>query len=174
MYYHICFTSFHSINHWFMHLLCIFCMMNVRVWQGNIVLRNISDVTEGVHWVQLHHPRQKSHLFKKNTKREFSICFCLILTFGLLWKNVTTCPFRRVVKIIQNESFKDNICSIAMSLQQFGFVALIFRSSRVIVLKKDVLKNSAILSAKHLCRSFFFCSSFCSLWGKYGWDGSIN
>ena len=36
---------------------------------------------------------------------KFSIYFCLILTFGQLQKNVTTCPFRRVVKIIHNESF---------------------------------------------------------------------
>ena len=76
---------------------------------------------------------RKVSLFKRNTRRKFSICFCLILTFGLLQKNVTTCPF---AKIIQNESLKDNICSIAMSLQQFffllpqfGFVGLIFRSS---------------------------------------------
>ena len=31
---------------------------------------------------------------------KFSIYFCLILTFGQLQKNVTTCPFRRVAKII--------------------------------------------------------------------------
>ena len=36
---------------------------------------------------------------------KFSIYFCLILTFGQLQKNVATCPFRRVVKIIHNESF---------------------------------------------------------------------
>ena len=36
---------------------------------------------------------------------KFSIYFCLILTFGQLQKNVTTCPFRRVGKMIHNESF---------------------------------------------------------------------
>ena len=36
---------------------------------------------------------------------KFSIYFCLILTFGQLQKNVTKCPFRRVAKIIRNESF---------------------------------------------------------------------
>ena len=60
MYCHNCFTFYHYINHWFIHLLCIFCIMNVvRIWQGNIVLRNISDVTERVHWVQLHRPLSK-------------------------------------------------------------------------------------------------------------------
>ena len=69
-YYHICFTFYHYINHWFIHLLCMFClMMNVvRIWQGNIVLRNTSDVTDGVHWVQLHRLRQKSTRFQKEYK----------------------------------------------------------------------------------------------------------
>ena len=40
-----------------------------------------------------------------NTKVKFSIHFCLILNFGQLQKNVTTCPFRRVVNIIHNKSF---------------------------------------------------------------------
>ena len=36
---------------------------------------------------------------------KFFIYFCLILTFGQLQKNVATCPFRWVVKIIHKESF---------------------------------------------------------------------
>ena len=36
---------------------------------------------------------------------KFYIYFCLILIFGQLQKNVTTCPFLRVAKIIHNESF---------------------------------------------------------------------
>ena len=43
-----CFNCYHYINHCFIHLMYIFCMMNVvRMWKGNIVLRNISGVTEG-------------------------------------------------------------------------------------------------------------------------------
>ena len=115
---HICFTFYHYINHWFIMLLCKFCMMNVvRIWQGNIVLRNISDVTDGVHWVQLHRPREKSCSFKKEYKEEI---FHLVLphfNFWLAIENISTCQFRRIAKIIQNESFKDDICSIGMSLQ---------------------------------------------------------
>ena len=72
----ICFTSYDCISYWFIHLLYIFCIMNgVRMWQGNgnIVLQNISGVTEGVHWVRLHHPRIKSCSFYRNTKMKFSI-----------------------------------------------------------------------------------------------------
>ena len=36
---------------------------------------------------------------------KFPIYFYLILTFGQLQKNVATCPFQRVAKIINNESF---------------------------------------------------------------------
>ena len=69
---YICFTSYHNINHLFIHVLYIFCMMNVvRMWQGNIVLRNISGVTEGVHWVRLHRPREKSCPFKGIQKWNF-------------------------------------------------------------------------------------------------------
>ena len=58
---YICFTFYHYINHWYIHLLHILRMMNIlRMWQGNIVLRNVSGVTEGVHWVRLHRPREKS------------------------------------------------------------------------------------------------------------------
>ena len=49
--------------------LYIFCMLNVvKMWQGNIVLRNISGVTEGVHWVPLRYPREKNCPFYRNTK----------------------------------------------------------------------------------------------------------
>ena len=66
MYCRISFTFYHYINHWFIQLLFIFSMMNVvRMWQGNIVLRNISDVTEELHWVQLHHSQDKSHPCQK-------------------------------------------------------------------------------------------------------------
>ena len=64
MYCHMCFTFYHYMNHWFILLLYIFCMINVvMIWQGNLVLRNVSEVTEGIHWVQLHHPREKSRPF---------------------------------------------------------------------------------------------------------------
>ena len=43
---------YHYIINWFIHFLHIFCMMNVvRIRQGNIVLRNISGITEAIHWV---------------------------------------------------------------------------------------------------------------------------
>ena len=113
--------------------------------------------------------KRKVTLFKRNTKRKFSIQFCLILTFGLLQKNFTTCSFRIVAKIIQNESFKDNTSSIAMSLRWFGFVVSSSEAATVIVLKKGVLKNSAKLTGKHMCWSLFSrfsCSSFLALLGE--------
>ena len=101
-------TSYHYINQWFNDLLCIFCMMNVvRMWQGNIVRRNISDVTEGVHWVRLQRPRGCA--FQKEYKKRF---FHLVLLHFNFWP--ATCPFRRVAKIIENKSFKENVCSIGM------------------------------------------------------------
>ena len=46
------------------HILYIFCMMNVvRMWQENIVLWNISGITQG-HWVWLYCPQEKVALFK--------------------------------------------------------------------------------------------------------------
>ena len=33
-------------------------------------LQNISDITEGVHWVQLHHSREKSRPFQKKCKNK--------------------------------------------------------------------------------------------------------
>ena len=45
-------------------------MNAVRIWQENIVLRDISDVTEGVHWVQMLRPRKKSFPFQKEYKEE--------------------------------------------------------------------------------------------------------
>ena len=62
----ICFTSCHYINHWFIHILYIFCMMYVvRMWQEDIRLQNIKDVTEGVHWIRLHRcPLRKVVHFK--------------------------------------------------------------------------------------------------------------
>ena len=61
---YICLSSYHYINHWFIHLLCIFCMMNVvRMWQGNIVLGNIICINEGVHKVGLHRSWEKSCCF---------------------------------------------------------------------------------------------------------------
>ena len=53
-------------------------------------------------------PSRKKLLYLKeyrNTKMKFPIYFYRILTFGQLQKNVITCPFQRVAKIIQNESF---------------------------------------------------------------------
>ena len=66
---YIWFPCYHYINYWFIHLFYIFCMLNVvKMWQGNIVLRNISGVTEGVHWVPLRYPREKNCPFYRNTK----------------------------------------------------------------------------------------------------------
>ena len=70
---HICFTFYHYIYHWFIQLLCIFCMMNVvSIWQGNIVLRNISDVTEGVQWRE---KRGKSPFSKGIQRGNFPFSF---------------------------------------------------------------------------------------------------
>ena len=140
---YICFTSYHYINHWFIQLLYIFCMINVvRIWQKNIVLQNISGVTERVHSVRLHRSREKSCSFQRNTKMEFSIQFCLILTFGLLQKNVTTYPFWRVAKIIHKESFKHNICSIGISCAIVWFRCVhLHKQPPEMFLKRSVLKK---------------------------------
>ena len=164
MYYHICITSYHYMNHWFIYILCIFCMMNVvRMWQGNIVLRTISDATEEVHWMRLHRPREKRRPFQKEYRKEI---FHLVLPHFSFWhaiEYVTTCPFRGVVKTIQNKSFKDNICSIGTSC---AAVCLSSEAATISVLKKRCFKTSAKLTGKHLCLSIFPCPSFCSFWGN--------
>ena len=102
MYCHICFTFYHYINHWFIQLLCIFCMMNVvRIWQGNIVLRNVSDVTEGVDWMQLHRPRKKSHPFQKEYKKEI---FHLVLPHFNLWLAIENFYYVLISNRCQNNS----------------------------------------------------------------------
>ena len=94
-----CFTFYHYINHWFIHLLCIFCMMNVvRRCQGNIVLRNISDVTERVH---LHHPREKSSPFQKEYKKEI---FNLVSPHFNFWFAIEKCYYVPVLTGCPNNS----------------------------------------------------------------------
>ena len=97
---YICFTSYHYINHWFIHLLYIFCMMNVvRMWQGNIVLRNISGVTEGVHWVRLHRcPLRKVALFKGIPKWNF------LLPHFNFWPATEKCYNVTILTSCQNNS----------------------------------------------------------------------
>ena len=98
---YICFTSYHYINHWFVHLLYIFCMMNiVRMWQGNIVLRNISGVTEGVCWVQLHHAREKSCPFKRIQNEIFH----LVLPDFNFWPVTEKCYYVSILTGCQNNS----------------------------------------------------------------------
>ena len=102
MYCHICFTFYHYINHWFIQPLCIFCMMNVvRIWQRNIVLRNVSDVTEGVDWMQLHRPRKKSHPFQKEYKKEI---FHLVLPHFNFWLDIEKFYYVLISKGCQNNS----------------------------------------------------------------------
>ena len=113
--------------------------------------------------MRLHRPREKRRPFQKEYRKEISIQFCLILTFGMLQKYVTTCPFRGVVKTIQNKSFKDNICSISTSC---AAVYLSSEAATISVLKKRCFKTSAKLTGKHLCLSIFPCPSFCSFWGN--------
>ena len=101
---YICFNSYHYINHWFIGLLYIFCMMNVvRMWQMNIVLRNISGVTE-VHWYGgLYVPHKIFSLFyeREELRKYFSmithaIClFSMITDANCLFSMIThaICPF---------------------------------------------------------------------------------
>ena len=109
MYYHvssliycpICFTFYHYINHWCIQFLCLICMMNVvRIWQGNIVLRNISDVTMRIHWMQLHRLREKSLPFQKKYKKEIFHLISPHFNFWLAIEKfyylpISTCSFRR-------------------------------------------------------------------------------
>ena len=62
----------------------------VRILQGNIVLRNISKITEGVHWVQLPSPREKSHPFQKQYKKEI---FHLVLPHFNFWLAAAKCYY---------------------------------------------------------------------------------
>ena len=102
IYCHICFTFYHYINHWFIHLLCIFCVMIVlRIWQGNIVLRNISDITEGVHWVQLNRPWEKSHPFQKEYKKKI---FHLVLPHFNFWLAIEKSYYEPISTGCQNNS----------------------------------------------------------------------
>ena len=64
--------------------------------------------------------REKSPFSKGIQKGNFPFSFAPFnfwLAIEKYYVQLTTCPFRRVAKIIQNESFKYNICSIAMPLQ---------------------------------------------------------
>ena len=161
---HICFTFYHYINHWFIMLLCKFCMMNVvRIWQGNIVLRNISDVTDGVHWVQLHRPREKSCSFKKEYKEEI---FHLVLPHFNFWLAIEKYFYVPISTDCQNNSKR--IIQRWHLFDRDVIAVVWFR-------QQGVLKNSAKLTGKHLCWSLFSCSSFCSLWGNMvEMDPSVN
>ena len=151
----ICFTSYHYINHWFIHLLYILCMMYVvRMWQGNIVLRNISGVIYGVHGCDCTVTTlRKVALFKGIQKWNFPLP---VLTFGLFQKNVTMCPFWRVAKVIHNESFKENICSVGMSCPVVWFRRVhLQKQPPDMFLKKGFLKNSAKFT-ENTCAWVFF------------------
>ena len=54
--------------------------------------------------------RPRGCAFQKEYKKGY---FHLVLLHFNFWPD--TCPFRRVAKIIENKSFKDNVCSIGMS-----------------------------------------------------------
>ena len=96
----ISFTTYHNINHWFIHLLHIFFVMNVaKMWQGNIVLRNISGVTDGVHWVRLQRPREKGTLSKWIQKMKFSV-----LPHFNFWLATEKCYYVFILTGCQNNS----------------------------------------------------------------------
>ena len=140
-------------------------MYVVRMWLVNLVLRNISG---GVRYVQLHRcPLRKVALFIGIQKWNFPLPH---LNF---WP-VTTRPFWRVAKIIYNESFKDNICSIGRMPCAVVWIRRVHLQKQLpeMFLKKVLLKipqNSPGLQYFFLL--FFF--SLCVV-RKYGWDRSIN
>ena len=84
-------------------------------------------------------PSREKLLFLKEYKNEI---FHLVLSHFF-----ASCPFRRVAKIIQNESFKDNICSIGIvcAIVWFRHVHL-QKQPPDVFFKKVVLKNSAIFT----------------------------
>ena len=51
-------------------------------------MRNIRDVTDGVHWVQSQRPRQKSRPFQKEYKEEI---FHLVLPHFNFWLAIEKC-----------------------------------------------------------------------------------
>ena len=71
-------------------------MRNVSIKQGYIVLRNISAVTEEVHGVQMHCPREKSRPFQKKYKKEI---FDLVLPHLNFWLATEKCYFE--TKLLQ-------------------------------------------------------------------------
>ena len=131
-------------------------MMNVVRICRNIVLRNISDVTEGVHWVHLHRPREKSCPFQKEYNNEV---FYLVLPHFKFWLAIEKVPISTSCQwIIQRwHLFNRNVIAVVWFRQ------------------KDVLQNFAKLTGKDLCWSLFSRSSFCSLLGNMiEMDPSIN
>ena len=156
---YIWFPCYHYINYWFIHLFYIFCMLNVvKMWQGNIVLQNISGVTEGYIGCHCAILERKIALFIGIQKcyQSYPFIFCLIFTFRLLWENATTCSFRRVAKIIHNESFKENNRSIGMCCAVVWFHRVhLQKQSAEVFLNKCVLKNSAKFTGRYLCWSLF-------------------
>ena len=170
----ICYTSYHYINHWFIHLLYMFCMMYVvRMWQGNIVLRSISCVTKGYIGCNCTVARWEKFPFVKEYKNEIFHYF--ILTFGLLQKNVTMCPFWRVAKIIHIESFKENISSIGMSCAIVWFRRVhLQKQPPETFLKKGVLKNSVKFTENTCAWVFFLALLFFLVRGGEMWLGGIH
>ena len=60
----------HNINHWFIHLLYIFCMMSVvRMWQRDIVLQ----IEEGTLDVIIPSLREKLHFLKEYKNEIFRL-----------------------------------------------------------------------------------------------------
>ena len=86
-------------NHWFIHLLYIFRVMNaVRMWQENIILQYNSGVTEGVYWV----PSSREKLpFLKENKNEI---FRLVFPYFNSWPATETCYYVSILTGYQNNS----------------------------------------------------------------------
>ena len=66
-----------------------------------MVPRNISEVTEGVHWVQLYRPREKSHPFQKEYKKKI---FHLVLPHFNFWLAIEKCSYVSISTGCQNNS----------------------------------------------------------------------
>ena len=64
-------------------------------------MRNTSDVTEGIHWVQLQHPQYKSHPFQKEYKKEI---FNLVLAHFNIWLAIEECYYVPILTDCQNNS----------------------------------------------------------------------
>ena len=142
------------------------------MWQGNIVLHNISGVIEGYIGCDCTNSREKLHFLKIEI-------FRLVLPHLNFWFATGKCYYVtiwRVAKIIHNKSFQESICSIELSCVVVWFYRVHLQNQPLEMFLKMVFLKILQISHKApvLKYCFFLFLSCLCVMGKYGWEGSIN